>query len=176
MSKRGEAIVLIGFMGSGKSTVGRRLATRRGWPCRDTDEMIAARYGISITDFFAKRGEEAFREAETEMLRSLPAQPWVIVTGGGIILREVNVELLRTLGTLVHLIANEDTLFERATRRGTRPLLQTNNPRQAFNDLFQQRRSLYLEAADLTIDTSELQHEEVVARILKELAQHSHVD
>lgn len=169
MSKRGEGIALIGFMGSGKSTIGPRLAKRRDQLCHDTDEMIATRHGISIVEIFAQRGEEAFREAETEMLRSLPAQPSVIATGGGIVLREMNVAMLRARGAIVHLTADEETLFERTTRGERRPLLQTSDPRRTFIELLLQRGSLYHEAADLTIDTSRLRPDEVVARILEEI-------
>ena len=169
MSERGEAIVLIGFMGSGKSSVGRELAARTGRPRYDTDEMVAARYGLSIGKIFAQHGEEAFRAAETEALAQVPERPAIVVTGGGIVLRAGNVERLRRFGIVVHLTADEETLFERASRRQTRPLLQTENPRQTLSELLRVRAPVYQQVADLTIDTSELRQTEVVDRILEQI-------
>ena len=171
MSERGEAIVLIGFMGSGKSSVGRELAARTGRPRYDTDEMVAARYGLSITDIFAQHGEEAFRDAETEALAQVPERAAIVVPGGGIVLRAENVERLRRFGIVVHLTADKETLFERVSRRQTRPLLHTENPRHTLSELLRVRAPLYLQAADLTVDTSELRHEEVADRILEQIAE-----
>ena len=171
MAERGGAIVLIGFMGSGKSSAGRGLAVRTGWPRYDTDEMIAARYGLSIVEIFAQHGEEAFRAAETEALAQVPERPAFVVTGGGIVLRSENVERLRHFGIIVHLTANEETLFERASRRKTRPLLQTENPRKTFSEMLRVREPLYQQAADITVDTSELRHEEVADRIMEQIAE-----
>jgi shikimate kinase len=171
MSERGEAIVLIGFMGSGKSSVGRELAARTGLPRYDTDEMISARYGLPITEIFAHHGEEAFRAAETEALGQVPASPAILVTGGGIVLRPENVRLLREFGLLVNLAADEETLFSRATRRKTRPLLRTTDPRATLSAMLQVREPLYAAAADMTIDTSKLRHEEVAEAILERIAE-----
>ena len=140
MNKRGRAIVLIGFMGSGKSSAGRILARKTGWPRFDTDEIIATRFGRSIAESFAEFGEEKFRDAETEVLKGIAADAAaVIVTGGGIVLRPDNVELLRRLGTVAHLEANEETLFRRVSRRTTRPLLQSENPRTTLAELLRIR-------------------------------------
>src|SRR6478736_2561863 len=111
MAERGQAIVLIGFMGSGKSSVGRELAIRMRWPRYDTDEMIAARYGLSIAEIFARHGEEAFRDAEAEALSQVPDRQLILVTGGGIVLRPENVARLKRFGPVVHLTADEETLF-----------------------------------------------------------------
>jgi shikimate kinase len=169
MEERGEAIVLIGFMGAGKSSVGRALAHRTGLPLFDTDELVARRLGMPITDIFAQLGEAAFRDAETTELCGLPPRPAIVVTGGGIVIRPENVNALRRLGVVVHLTADEGTLFERATRRATRPLLQTENPRARFAELLQTRDALYLGAADVTLDTSGLRRDEVVDSVLDEL-------
>lgn len=166
VAERGEAIVLIGFMGSGKSSVGRALAGRTGMPRYDTDELVSKRFGLHITAIFDWHGEAAFREAEAEVLRGIPAKAAVIVTGGGIVLRLDNVTKLRTLGRVVHLTADEETLFARVSRRKTRPLLQTANPRQTLAEMLKVRAPLYRAAADVTIDTSAMTHEEVADAIL----------
>ncbi len=167
MEGRGRAIVLIGFMGSGKSSAGRILERKTGWKRFDTDEMITARFGRPIPEIFAEFGEDKFREAESEAVDQLAeAAPAVIVTGGGIVLRASNVESLRRLGRLVHLEADEETLFRRVSRRTTRPLLQTENPRATLAELLRVRLPLYRQAADVQVDTSRLTHEEVAEAIL----------
>src|SRR5207247_7646032 len=106
--------------------------------------------GISMPQIFSKDGEQGFREAETQALRELaPAKPRIIVTGGGIVLREKNVDVLKRLGVIVWLDGNEETLFERASRARTRPLLQSENPREAFTQLLQPRMPLYATVAPL---------------------------
>ena len=88
MTARGSAIVLIGFMGTGKSSVGKALARQTGLPCLDTDEMVSTRFGLSVTEIFTRLGEEEFRNAETEAVRQLAGTgSAIIVTGGGIVLR-----------------------------------------------------------------------------------------
>jgi shikimate kinase len=112
MKTADRSIVLIGFMGTGKSSVGRRLATRRGWPNLDTDAMIATSLGMRITEIFDRIGQEQFRAKESAILEEIDtAQPAVIVTGGGAILRPGNVARLRELGTVVCLTADLDTLL-----------------------------------------------------------------
>ena len=165
-----KSIVLIGMMGAGKSSVGRCLQQRTGLARLDTDEMVAAQFGIPIAQIFEKHGEEGFRIAETEVLRKLaPVRPAVVVTGGGIVVRAENVDLLKQLGTVIWVTAEEATLFERAARRNDRPLLQKENPRAVFSKLFRERESLYAAAADLRVDTSTLTHDEVAETILNRL-------
>ena len=165
-----KSIVLIGMMGAGKSSIGRCLERRTGLARLDTDEMLATQFGISIAQIFATHGEERFRDAETEFLRTLvPDRPSIIVTGGGIISRPENVDLLKRLGPIVWLTADEATLFERASRRNERPLLQKENPRAVFSELFEKREPLYAAAANLRIDTSTRTHDEVAETILSEL-------
>jgi shikimate kinase len=165
-----KSIVLIGMMGAGKSSVGRCLQRRTGLACLDIDERVAAEFGMLIPQIFEEHGEEKFRNAETELLRKLsPDRPAIIVTGGGIVLRKENVDLLKQLGTVVWLGANEATLFERASRRNDRPLLQRENPRAVFSKLFRERESLYAAAADLRVDTSTKTHDEVAETILNKV-------
>jgi shikimate kinase len=162
-----KSIVLIGMMGAGKSSVGRALERRTGLARLDTDETVGARFGMSIAEIFEKHGEENFRDAETETLRNLaPNRAAIIVTGGGIVLRSENVDLLRRLGTIVWLNGDETTLFERASRRHTRPLLQNDDPRAIFSELFRKRAPIYKTAADFEINTSNLTHDQVAETIL----------
>jgi shikimate kinase len=169
VNRGGKSIVLIGMMGAGKSSVGRCLQRRTGLTRFDTDELVAAKFALSIPEIFAKHGEETFREAETNVLRNLPNEnAAIIVTGGGIILREENVDLLKQLGMVVWLEAKEETLFERASRRGNRPLLQTENPRASLAEMLQKRTPLYQTAADLRIETTKLTHDDVADIILAE--------
>ncbi len=157
-------------MGAGKSSVGRCLQRRTGLACLDIDERVAAEFGMLIPQIFEEHGEEKFRNAETELLRKLsPDRPAIIVTGGGIVLRKENVDLLKQLGTVVWLGADEATLFERASRRNDRPLLQRENPRAVFSKLFRERESLYAAAADLRVDTSTKTHDEVAETILNKV-------
>jgi shikimate kinase len=158
------------MMGAGKSSVGRLLQRRTGLVCFDTDELIVAEFGLSIAEIFARYGEQRFRDGETEVLRKLfLPQPIIIVTGGGIVFRPENVDLLKRLGTVVWLAADEATLFERASRRGDRPLLKTANPRAMFSELLRKREPVYAAAADLKVDTSSLTHDEIVNEILSQL-------
>ena len=157
-------------MGAGKSSVGRCLQRRTGLACLDIDERVAAEFGMLIPQIFEEHGEEKFRNAETEVLRKLsPDRPAIIVTGGGIVLRKENVDLLKQLGTVVWLGADEATLFERASRRNDRPLLQRENPRAVFSKLFRERESLYAAAADLRVDTSTKTHDQVAETILNKV-------
>ena len=170
MNQPSKSIVLIGMMGAGKSCVGRCLQRQTKLPLVDTDHIVASKFRISISEIFSKYGEQGFREAETQTLRELAlAKQTIIVTGGGIVLREKNVDVLKRLGVIVWLDGNEETLFERASRARTRPLLQGENPREAFMQLLQQRLPLYAKVAHIRIDTSVLTDEEVAVAILSKL-------
>ena len=160
-------------MGAGKSTVGRCLQGRTGFAQFDTDEMVRSKFGMPISEIFSAYSEDEFREAETEALRNLsPDQDAIIVTGGGIVLREENIDLLKRFGVVVWLEADEETLFKRASRTGNRPLLQRKNPRKAFSQMLQARLPLYSKIADIRIDTSELTDEEVAVAILSKFKRH----
>ena len=163
--ERGPAIVLIGFMGAGKSTVGRELSRLTALPRYDTDEMVITQARRSIAEIFAAGGEEDFRRWESEALAHIPHGAAIVITGGGIVLRAENVEQLRRLGFVIHLTATEETLFTRASRNGVRPLLKTANPRATMATLLSAREPLYRAAADFTVDTSQLEPEKVAATI-----------
>jgi shikimate kinase len=155
MNAGDNGTALIGFMGAGKSAVGRELSRRTGWPRHDTDEMIREQFRISIPDIFARHGEPAFRDAETRLLKALQrGLAGIVVTGGGIVLREENVRLLRGLGRIIWLDADEEVLWHRASRHSTRPLLQTPDPRARFAQLLRERLPHYQTAADYRINTS----------------------
>lgn len=157
-------------MGAGKSSVGRCLHRRTGFALHDTDEIVSSKFGLSIPEIFAEHGEKKFREAETEALRRAQTeQQTIIITGGGIVLRKENVEILRSQAVIVWLDGDEETLFARATRKRNRPLLHAKNPRKAFSKIRGARTSLYANIADIRVDTSVLTDEEVAVAILAKL-------
>ncbi len=167
MNAGDNAIALIGFMGTGKSAVGRELSRRIGWPRHDTDEMIRAQFGISIPDIFTRHGELAFRDAETALLKTLRRGiAGIVVTGGGIISRPENVQLLRGMGRIMWLDADEEVLWQRVSKHNTRPLLQTPDPRARFAELLRQRLPHYQSAADYRINTTSKSIAEVTDEII----------
>ena len=170
VNQAGKSIVLIGMMGAGKSSVGRCLQRRTQFALLDTDEIVASKFGLSIPEIFSKYGEQVFREAETEALREMgPDKQTIVVTGGGIVLCEDNLDFLKRLGVVVWLHGKEETLFERAARSGNRPLLQRGNSREAFTRMLQARLPLYAKVANIRVDTSVLTDEEVTVAILSKL-------
>ena len=159
-------LILIGFMGAGKSTVGRALNRHTGLPLVDLDEVIVQQQGRSIPQIFAEQGESAFRCYETEALRSLDSvQPRIMATGGGIVGRPENWPLLRQLGRLIYLRAEWPTLKSRLVGSTGRPLASSEVSQEALRELLEQRRPLY-EQADLIVDTDNREVDEVVREIL----------
>lgn len=176
-------IILIGYMGCGKSTVGRSLAEISGMRFLDTDAWIEKKEGIAISEIFAKKGEPYFRELETECLKALlkektsesgvcediPAewQGCVISVGGGLPVREENRKLLQQLGQVIYLEAMPDTIYERLKGDTARPLLQTEDPRQRIKEMLADREEKYLDAAHrvITVDGK------TVADIIEEIIQ-----
>jgi shikimate kinase len=174
VNPKGKSIVLVGMMGAGKSTVGSCLQRRTNFPLFDIDGIVASKFEIPISEIFSTYGETRFREAETSVLREISrAKQAIIVTGGGIVLRRENVEILKQLGVVVWLDGDEGTLFKRAMKSGNRPLLRGKNPRQAFAQMLKQRLPVYARTADLRINTSALTDEEVALAILTKLKQSS---
>jgi shikimate kinase len=163
-------IVLVGFMGSGKSTVGRELHQMLGYPLVDMDQWIEQRAGKPVTAIFADEGEDAFREMETTLIDelALPDAPRrIISTGGGVVGRPENREKLRKLGYVVWLKAPVDVLLERTSRNRERPLLHTENPRERIEALLTLREPWYHETAHLEVDTHGLDSGEIAAGILE---------
>lgn len=156
-------VILIGFMGCGKTTIGVRLAGLLGFDFVDTDALIVAKAGKPIPQIFQEQGEAGFRALETGVLDELAAQGCertVISTGGGIVTQPVNEAKLRALGVIVWLTTSDDILWQRVRRNRERPMLHTKNPRQTFNELLALRRPMYAGLADLTIDSRGLSPEE----------------
>lgn len=155
-------IVLIGFMGSGKTTVGQLVAEKLAWPFVDTDALVAEEAGLSIPDIFAAEGEAGFRARESAALAQLAeGGPRVISTGGGIVTQPRNAGLLRALGFVVWLSAGEKEIYDRVSRNRNRPLLHTPDPRRTIHELLTARKPLYESFAHLTIETADLEPEEI---------------
>ena len=163
-------IVLIGFMGCGKSTVGRQLHQRLGYPLVDMDQVIEQRAGKSITEIFASDGEAAFRDLETALLKELndPAAPRrIISTGGGIVVRAENRALIKHLGYVVWLHAPAAVILARTHNNRARPLLDTADPAARIHELMAEREPFYQESAHLKLDTSGLCSTELATGILE---------
>lgn len=163
-------IVLIGFMGSGKSTVGRELHHRLGYPLVDMDHVIEQRAGKSIARIFADEGEAAFRDMESDLLEELNepgAVRRIISTGGGVIGREANRARLRQLGYVVWLHAPLAVVLERTGKNRDRPLLHTDDPTARIEALMAERKPLYAETAHLKIKTAGLDCGELATGILE---------
>ncbi len=158
------------MMGTGKSLVGKVLAEKTGFARFDTDEMISSKLKMRIEEIFSTHGEEYFRNLETETLCSLSQDgPAIVVTGGGIVLRTENVGLLKQMGTIVWLDADEATLRARIYRLSDRPLLRTANSAASLSELQQTRGPLYTKAADLRVNVSQKNPEEITDLILKSI-------
>jgi shikimate kinase/3-dehydroquinate synthase len=165
-----RAVVLVGMMGSGKTSVGRRLAARLDLPFVDADAEIEAAAGMSIPDIFATRGEDEFRAGEVRVVaRLLDGGPRVVATGGGAFMNPVTRANVAAKGVSVWLRAEFDVLMRRVRKRSNRPLLQTADPEATLRRLIDERYPTYA-LADVTVDTGDAPHESVVDHILAALA------
>lgn len=166
--KKNENIYLIGLMGAGKTTIGRQLARSLRLPFYDSDKAIEENTGVDIATIFEYEGEDGFRKREKQMIQRLTAiKGIVLATGGGVILSEENRNLLINNGFVVYLQCSVQRVLERTRKDNMRPLLQTDNPKERLEQLFEQRESLYLSCADYKIDTGERQTKVVIREILK---------
>lgn len=164
-----RSIVLVGLMGAGKSTVGRRLATALNLPFHDADSEIERAAGCSIADFFERYGEPAFREGERRVIARLLEGPrHVLATGGGAFMDPATREVIGRLGISIWLRAELDLLMARVSKRQTRPLLKTADPRGTMERLMRERYPVYAHA-DITIESSGGPHDSVVQAILEKL-------
>ena len=169
--KPSRPIVLVGLMGAGKSSVGRRVASRLGLPFFDADHEIETAAGCSISDLFARYGEPAFRDGERRvMARLLSSHPAVIATGGGAFIDEQTRALIAERGISVWLRADLDTLVKRTAGRDHRPLLQNGDPRQILTGLMEKRYPIYA-GADLVVDSLDQPTDITVHAVLRALAE-----
>ncbi|MBS5064531.1 MAG: shikimate kinase [Hungatella hathewayi] len=164
-----QNMILIGFMGAGKTSVGEELAGRFGKTLIDTDRMIEERAGMSISDIFAVQGEEAFRRLETEVLEQLisEASGEMISVGGGLPLREENRKLLKKLGTIIYLRVRPETVLARLKGDTTRPLLQGDDVEEKVNSLLSKRGPIYEMAADRIISVDGRSVEQIADAIIE---------
>ena len=165
-------LFLIGFMGAGKSSVSAGLGRMLGREVVEMDERIAAQEGMSIPELFAQKGEPYFRACETALLKSLSqGAPRIVSCGGGVPLREENVAAMRESGTVVLLTASPEVILERVRDSDERPLLQGHKDVPYIAALMEQRRPKYEAAADITVDTSHLNIEEVCRQVLRQVSE-----
>ena len=162
-------IVLTGFMGTGKSVIGRRLAERLGLSFMDLDDLIEEKAGMAIREIFASEGESGFRQRERELIAGLAnRRNCVIATGGGAVLDSENVRALKAGGVLVCLQADPEIILKRIGTDAHRPLLQLPDRMAKIRELLEQRASAYAQA-DLLMETSGAAVEEIVDRIVRDL-------
>ncbi|MCM1388619.1 MAG: shikimate kinase [Bacillus sp. (in: Bacteria)] len=160
-------IILIGFMGSGKSTVGIKLSYHLRRALEDTDKLIEKEEGRTISKIFRDDGEPYFRNLETECLKKLiqTTDDKIISVGGGLPMRKENHELLKKLGTVVYLRATPETIYERVKHDTSRPLLQGGNPQEKIRTLLRERTPIYEQAADFIVDVDNKDFEEILEEI-----------
>lgn len=151
-------IILIGFMGCGKTSVGHLLSRILQYHFIDTDSLIEEKEKRTIKEIFATDGESVFRQMETECIKDLLREenqvPMIISVGGGLVLKKENQELLKELGTVIFLDASDDTLYERLKQDTSRPLLQTENPKERISSLLLERKPIYEESSTIIIDVN----------------------
>jgi len=164
-----RSLVLVGLMGAGKSTVGRRLAQKLGLPFRDADHEIEAAAGMTIPDIFAIHGEVHFRDGERRVIaRLLQEGPMILATGGGAFMNAETRARIAEHGISVWLRADLDVLMRRVRKRANRPLLQTSDPEATMRSLIETRHPIYA-TADLTVDSHEVPHDRVVIDLIAAL-------
>lgn len=168
-----RSIVLVGLMGAGKSSIGRRLAQRLGVPFIDADTEIERAAGRSIPEIFEAFGEAAFRDGERRVIRRLLEEPVVriLATGGGAYMDQGTRDVIRERAIALWLKADLDTLFERVSRRSNRPLLKTDDPRATLQTLMDRRYPIYAEA-DIVLETRRVPIETTVENVYQAVCDH----
>ncbi len=173
--ERKKNLLLIGFMGAGKTTVGLKLSWKLRLPVEDTDKLIEKKAGMTISDIFREQGEVAFRDMETALLREISQRPYqrIFSVGGGTPVREENRELLKQCGTVVYLRLKPETVWNRLKGDDSRPLLRCEDPLGKIRELMEARRVAYEGCADVILDVDDLSVQECadkIAEILEEKA------
>lgn len=171
--ERRQNMILIGFMGSGKTTVGYKLSYRLRTPVEDTDKLIERREGKTINKIFQENGEAYFRQKETELLREIKGRTYtrILSVGGGTPVNPINRQLLKSCGTVIYLRAKPETIYERVKGDTARPLLQCENPFARICELMAERGEAYEECADVIIDTDDIPIDEVLNKIVEATGQ-----
>lgn len=170
-------VILIGMMGSGKTTVGRLVAQRTGRDFIDLDALIESRMSKRIVEIFSEDGEEGFRDLETEALQDVAGSTHaVIATGGGVVIKPGNRRILQGMGIVVWLDAPPDELLKRIGDDESRPMLHGQNPLKRMERLLVDRRGFYADASHIHLDTTELTPEEIADRVSQELGHRDHTD
>lgn len=165
-----QNVFLVGFMGSGKSTIARCMAKNYGLDMIDMDQLIVEREGMCIPDIFAQKGEPYFRVAETNLLIELKEQQDKVVScGGGVVLRDENVQAMRQSGQVVLLNAKPETILERVKDDDNRPLLRGNKNVQFIRDMMEKRQPKYEEAADFVVHTDGKSADEICKEIMSKV-------
>lgn len=169
--EKGPHLILIGFMGSGKTSIGRGLSYKLQRAFCDTDKMIEAKEGMSISEIFASKGESAFRMMETDVLRSIrdDASPKIYSLGGGTPVQLQNQPLIKMCGTVCYLRITPEAVYERLKGDRTRPLLQCDDPLDRIRKLMAQRLPAYERCADVIVDTGDTDRENVMEDVLSRL-------
>lgn len=167
-----RAIVLVGMMGAGKSTVGRRLAARLKLPFLDADAEIEAAAAMTIAEIFEVHGEPHFRDGEARVIsRLLNDGPLVLATGGGAVLREATRQRIAASGVSIWLKAEPEVILRRVRRRADRPLLKTDDPAATIARLISERHPIY-QMADIAVDSRDAPHEAIVEDCVTALRAH----
>lgn len=163
-------IVLIGFMGTGKTSVAKELSERCGMKMTDLDQLIETRQKMSITEIFQVHGEEYFRQLETNLFNELLGEENTVIScGGGTVLRKENVAMMKKTGHVVLLTAKPQTIFERLQGCESRPLLRERNTLESIRKLLETREKRYEEAADIFVETDEKSISAICAEIINKL-------
>jgi shikimate kinase len=171
-----RVVALVGMMGSGKTSIGKRLAAKLGLPFVDSDSEIETAAGMTITEIFDRHGEPYFRDGERRVIaRLLGEGPCVLATGGGSFMDARTREAIAQAGISVWLRADAETLMQRIARRNNRPLLRTADPAAQVERLLALREPIYARA-DLIVDSSERPHDEVVGALVASLVAHLRLD
>lgn len=162
-------IILIGYMGCGKSTVGKKAARALEYTFLDTDTLIEETEGMAVSELFAQKGEAYFREKEMETVCNLLKAPKgnIIATGGGLPMKEGNSTLLKKLGTVIYLKAETDTLLKRLSGDTSRPLLKEGDLRTKIDTMLMVRGPVYEKTADVILETDNMSFYEIICRIEK---------